>query len=75
MPEDYNKQLRASHSIFYCVNGHDNVYYKKKDIEMAEGLLMNEYSKNAQLEKIINQLNIKVKKLEHSFINWVLKPK
>jgi len=75
MPEDYNEQLRLSHKNFFCINGHTQGYIKKPDTEVVEGKLMNEYSKNAQLENTINQLNIKVKKLEQSFINRIIKPK
>ena len=75
MPKDFNEQLRVSHKTFYCINGHPQLYNKKTDTEVIEGKLMNEYSKNAQLENTINQLNIKVKKLEQSFINRIIKPK
>ena len=73
MPKDFNEQLRNNHNTFYCVNGHGNVYNKKTDIEEIQGKLMNEYSKNAQLEKVISDLKTKVEKLEKSFVNRIFK--
>jgi len=56
MPTDHNDSLRRSHKTFYCVNGHSQHYPKKTPIEEVEEKLMNEYSKNAQLESRIKKL-------------------
>lgn len=74
MPQTFNEQLRVNHKTFYCINGHGNIYKEKTNIEEIQGKLMNEFSKNAQLETVIKRLNIKVEKLERSFINRILKP-
>lgn len=66
MPQKLNAQLRRTHNTFYCVNGHANHYYKKTDSEEIENKLMNEYSKNAQLES-------RIKQLEKSFLNRIFK--
>lgn len=57
MTEDLNERLRANHKTFYCVNGHPNVYNTPTPIDEVECKLMNEYAKNAQLEKEVERLN------------------
>lgn len=56
MPKKLNDQLRSNHQTFYCISGHSNYYSKKTDMEEVEGKLMNEYSRNAQLENKIKEL-------------------
>lgn len=73
MPKVFNEQIRNNHKTFYCVNGHRNFYSKKTDVEEIQGKLMNEYSKNAQLETVISDLKTKVEKLEKSFVNRIFK--
>jgi hypothetical protein len=60
MPKFFNDSLRRTHQTFYCVCGHSNHYAKKTDTEELEGKLVNEYSKNAQLEKEIEKLRTKI---------------
>ena len=56
MPTTLNEQLIANHKTFYCVHGHSQCYAKKTSIEEVEEKLMNEYAKNAQLEKRVKDL-------------------
>lgn len=67
MPADFNTTLRNNHKTFYCVNGHGNVYNKKTDIEEIEGKLANEYAKNAQLEKLVENLTTENNELKKTF--------
>lgn len=62
MTKDFNEQLRVNHKVFYCLNGHGNIYRTKSTIEELEGKLANEYAKNAQLE-------VEIEKLKKSFLN------
>lgn len=73
MPKELNDHLIKNHKTFYCLHGHGNHYSKKTEIEEIQGKLMNEYAKNAQLEKVIIELKTKVQKLERSFINRIFK--
>lgn len=67
MPKELNGQLRRSHAKFYCVSGHVNMYSTKTELEEVQGKLMNEYAKNAQLEK-------EIEKLKKSVVNRIFKP-
>lgn len=73
MPQRFNSQLRENHNTFYCLNGHRNYYSKKTDIEEIEGKLMNEYSKNAQLETKIKTLEQENQRLSRSIVNRIFK--
>jgi len=73
MTKNFNDSLRATHKIFYCLNGHGNVYSKRTEFEEVQGMLMNEYAKNAQLEKKIVDQEKEITRLKKSFINRIFK--
>ena len=73
MPKDFDEKLRNSHQVFYCVNGHQNVYKQKTKVEDLQDKLANKYSVNSQLESLVNKLRSENEELKKSFVNRIFK--
>lgn len=56
MPIAHYDSLCASHKYFYCLNGHRNRFLDKTSREELESKLLQEYAKNAQLERTLNKI-------------------
>lgn len=72
MPEHVNTSLKQSHKTFYCIHGHPNLYSTKMPTEEIEGKLLNEYSKNAQLDGTVKKLRRRIKLLTRAAIIIVI---